>query len=222
MAVPPVNVALPGFEGRGGKRGRPQMGARKRAALSLGSIALTLLSAAGAFLAPKWWPLFAFFAVAGLGGAARAAWLRFAAGKKTPAPSPSHADSMPQRDWSMQDAHHYVLNEHYGRNRMGSRNPFHDFRQAARDGALTVWGRPESIDAGPDTRPKPHEKISPEHWTNMGFDYMPYVFGSGEDARRAATAPDHEHRRGNPEPYRDLAVSSAEVKRLWPPRRVVK
>ena len=64
---------------------------------------------------------------------------------------------------------------------------------------------------------KLREAIPPEHWRAMGFEIARYVFGDAEDlVRVAATQPDFDKDRRNPESYIDLVVSRRAIERGWP------
>ncbi len=196
------------------------MDARKAGALSVGSIAVTCLAVAGPFFAPSWWPLFAALGLIGIAGVVWALWLWFTPGKV-------HGGLFaPKYDWNMQQAFQYVRDKHFqGVFPEGPTDGplliFSNFRQRASDGDLTIWGRP----SGPGDSVQyvfnapPLVKIPPEHWREMDFDTVLYIFGDEPDRiREAKTHPDNGWNRNLPSPFWDLMVSSAELRRLWPPR----
>jgi hypothetical protein len=93
---------------------------------------------------------------------------------------------------------------------------FAGLRQKARDGDIVVRGRQQRA-TGVSGMYKPREAIPPEHWRAMGFDIGRYVFGDAEDLIRvAATQPDNDKDRRNPESYIDLVVSRRVVEEVWP------
>lgn len=95
-------------------------------------------------------------------------------------------------------------------------NIFRDLRQKARDGKIIVRGRlqPLGFLAGAY---KPREPIPSEHWGKMDFDPVRYIFAeTTEFVTETQTEADHEHDRGNPDPYCDLVVSREAVEREWP------
>lgn len=93
---------------------------------------------------------------------------------------------------------------------------FHDLRQKARDGTITIRGREQPFGAHGGIF-KPRENIPPEHWKNMDFDSVRYIFATEHQTIvEAATDPDDDNRRDNPTPYVDLTVSQASIEKEWP------
>jgi len=87
-----------------------------------------------------------------------------------------------------------------------------EIRQAARDGRLLVWGRPESAHLN---RPyKPVELIPPEHWRDYGFDHLRCYMG--EEDYPARTEPDDDRQHPLNKGYADLWVNRTQVADLWP------
>lgn len=129
----------------------------------------------------------------------------------------------PLRDMNMQAAFNYVKDEHFcdiADDDIDRRSAIFDaFRQAARDGTLTIWGRPDSTHLAINQWFKPLEKIPPEHWRLMGLEYTRYMFGDEKTVRQTTTDPDNPHRADNPASYLDLMVSRAELVKLWPPKK---
>ena len=97
-------------------------------------------------------------------------------------------------------------------------NIFHELRQKARDGAIVIRGREQPFGALLGMY-KPRENIPAEHWKNMDFDSVRYIFATEpQTIVEAATEADHKDLKGNPNPYVDLMVSKAAVEKAWPPR----
>jgi hypothetical protein len=88
-----------------------------------------------------------------------------------------------------------------------------ELRQAARDGRVTVRGRPESGHLRLGQFSKPIEDIPCNHWRDYGFYELGCLVGDDETAF-CRTEPD----RGKDLSgcYADLRVSQAQVAQLWP------
>lgn len=83
-------------------------------------------------------------------------------------------------------------------------NIFHELRQKARDGAIVIRGREQPFGALLGMY-KPRENIPAEHWKNMDFDSVRYIFATEpQTIVEAATEADHKDLKGNPNPYVDL------------------
>jgi len=86
-----------------------------------------------------------------------------------------------------------------------------ELRQAARDGRITVWGRPESAHL---ERPyKPMEEIPPDHWRHYSFDFLRCMHGENET--RCRTEPDDPKRYPLNKGYADLRVNTTQVRTSW-------
>jgi hypothetical protein len=88
-------------------------------------------------------------------------------------------------------------------------------RQVARDGKITVWGRPDS--AHLQQPYKPNEQIPPEHWRDYGFDFLRCMHS--EDEARCRSEPDDERRHPLNKGYADLRLNRAQVVSL--PQQIV-
>jgi hypothetical protein len=87
-----------------------------------------------------------------------------------------------------------------------------ELRQAARDGRITVWGRPESAHL---ERPhKPMEEIPPDHWRHYAFDFLRCMHS--EDEVRCRSEPDDPKRRPLNKGYADLRLNATQVRTSWP------
>lgn len=169
------------------------------------------------------------WSIMGLGAAGVAGALAMAAVRNRQVRAravPEGTSSFARYDWNLQRAYRYVCDEHYrGVYPEGPTDGplmvFQDIRRRAEAGDLTVIGRATTgnpnlayIDA------KPFVPIPREHWRDMEFDARSYIFGTGERLiREAQTMVDSDFKRDRRTSYWDLMVSSAEVKRLWPPRK---
>jgi hypothetical protein len=87
-------------------------------------------------------------------------------------------------------------------------------RQAARDGVVTIYGRPQSGSLAPDQFYKPIERILNDHWRDFDFDVMRCIFH--EDTRECRTVPDDRRSVRYDEVYVDLRVNSTQIKAKWP------
>jgi hypothetical protein len=86
-----------------------------------------------------------------------------------------------------------------------------ELRQAARDGRITVWGRPESAHL---ERPyKPMEEIPSDHWRHYAFDFFRCMHS--EDAARCRSEPDDPKRYPLNKGYADLRVNTTQVRTSW-------
>jgi hypothetical protein len=86
-----------------------------------------------------------------------------------------------------------------------------ELRQAARDGRITVWGRPESAHL---ERPyKPMEEIPPDHWRHYAFDFLRCMHS--EDEARCRSEPDDLKRYPFNKGYADLRLNKMQVKTSW-------
>jgi hypothetical protein len=84
-------------------------------------------------------------------------------------------------------------------------------RQAARDGRITVWGRPESAHL---ERPyKPMEEIPSDHWRHYAFDFLRCMHS--EDEARCRSEPDDPKRYPLNKGYADLRVNTTQVRTSW-------
>ena len=89
-----------------------------------------------------------------------------------------------------------------------------ELRQAARNGVVTIYGRPYSGHLAPDGFYKPIEAIDRLHWRDFGFDVLRCIFH--DDPRECKTQPDDRRSMRYDEVYVDLRVNSAEIKTKWP------
>jgi hypothetical protein len=86
-----------------------------------------------------------------------------------------------------------------------------ELRQAARDGRITVWGRPESAHL---ERPyKPMEEIRPGHWRHYAFDFLRCMHS--EDEVRCRSEPDDPKRYPLNKGYADLRVNRTQIQTSW-------
>jgi hypothetical protein len=109
--------------------------------------------------------------------------------------------------------HAYLVNEaKIGKD--GDQKIWDSLRQAARDGAITVWGRPDSTLIHDGRFYKPIEAIPPEHWRDFGFDVLRCLFD--EDDSNCKTEPDNSHGLGHDKAYVDLHVNATQVRATWP------
>lgn len=116
-------------------------------------------------------------------------------------------------DWPMRDALEFVL----GGRLLGANTDFgrvgpilDQFRERARLGDVTIWGRPNFTD-GAALKP-PLEEIDPIYWRVSQIDFMKISFRNLAETERA----DHVQVW---ESYGDLYMSKAQVKRVWRPKR---
>lgn len=130
---------------------------------------------------------------------------------------------LPDEEINMQQAFHLIC-DRMGVTRRGGENAevdarlniFRDLRQKARDGKIVVRGRLQPFGHLGGTY-KPREPIPPDHWSKMDFDAVRYIFAeTSEFIAETQTEADHEHDRGNPDPYFDLVVSREAIQREWP------
>jgi hypothetical protein len=85
-------------------------------------------------------------------------------------------------------------------------------RQAAREGRITVWGRPESAHL---ERPyKPMEEIPSDHWRHYDFGFLRCMHS--EDEARCRSEPDDPKRYPLNKGYADLRVNRTQVQTSWP------
>jgi hypothetical protein len=89
-----------------------------------------------------------------------------------------------------------------------------ELRQAARNGTVTIYGRPHSGHLASDGFYKPIESIDRLHWRDFGFDVLRCLFH--DDPRECKTEPDDRRSMRHNEVYVDLRVNSAEIKAKWP------
>ena len=89
-----------------------------------------------------------------------------------------------------------------------------ELRQAARNGTVTIYGRPNSGHLAADGFYKPIEPIKPDHWRDFGFDVLRCLFH--DDLRECRTEPDDSRALTHNETYVDLRVNSNEVQQKWP------
>jgi|HubBroStandDraft_6_1064221.scaffolds.fasta_scaffold40733_3 hypothetical protein len=86
-----------------------------------------------------------------------------------------------------------------------------ELREAARQGRITVWGRPESAHL---ERPyKPMEEIPPDHWRHYAFDFLRCMHS--EDEARCRSEPDDPKRYPLNKGYADLRVNTTQVQTSW-------
>jgi hypothetical protein len=86
-----------------------------------------------------------------------------------------------------------------------------ELRQAARDGRITVWGRPES--AHLEQPYKPMEEIPSDHWRHYAFDFLRCMHS--EDEVRCRSEPDDPKRYPLNKGYADLRVNTTQVQTSW-------
>jgi hypothetical protein len=89
-----------------------------------------------------------------------------------------------------------------------------ELRQAARNGIITIYGRPDSGSLPAGQFYKPIEAIPPDHWRDFDFDITRCIMH--EDARECRTVPDDRHSLRHNEVYVDLRVNSKQIKAKWP------
>jgi len=117
----------------------------------------------------------------------------------------------PKRDTSVIEALAYIAFHRWGGDSNDallavfdeSSDPIREFRQAARDGEITVWGRQRSN--------RVYDKIPLDHWSKHGLDGKALMHGT------AATRWTDIHGSADEE-YHGLMVSKAEIERHWPSR----
>jgi hypothetical protein len=94
-----------------------------------------------------------------------------------------------------------------------TRSIWRQLRQAAYDGKITVWGRPESAALGADQFTKPVEMVPPEHWRDYDFDELRCLVGDDETSF-ARTKPDDERKQSAANGYADLRLNKQQVQNL--------
>ena len=93
----------------------------------------------------------------------------------------------------------------------GEAEMMEQFRQAAADGRVTVWGRKY---IGHVQRPL--EEIPRNFWLQCDINWMRYIFSTETDAQDSKTNPDHDWETPAPDKFYDLRTSSEQVLALWP------
>jgi hypothetical protein len=117
----------------------------------------------------------------------------------------------PQPNMTIKEAAEWVAESSGGIWNPASDQVWSELRQAARDGRITVWGRPESAHL---ERPyKPREEISPDHWRHYAFDFLRCMHS--EDKATCRSEPDDPRRYPLSKGYADLRVNTAQIKTLW-------